>query len=608
MNNPLGQDSPGAGAVPRPGLAALDPASGVPLNWNPGRNPRGGGAAALLATPTGLWVGSDTDYFGDHQYLRPKIGFFPLAGAAAMPSTATPELPGDVFIGAPASAPSTLIRRNYQGGSAGTDHLTSSSIDWTQLRGAVVIGGTLYYGRSNGNFYRRTFDGSAFGAEQQLDPYHDPAWSGVQTGSGQTYQGTTPSFYAEIPTLTSLFFQKGRLYYTRAADTHLYSRAFSPESGIVGEDKLIAPSTTLPAISGAFISGGYLYFATSDGKLHRRTFSGGTVSGADVVVSGDNDHASWRSQVLFIGVNRLSRLSGADRYDAAAAISAASFSPDVPVAYVATGVTFPDALAGAAVAGRQGGPVLLVPGTTIPASVAAELVRLRPQRIVILGGTGSVSSTVESALHFYSGSVTRIGGADRYAVAVSLSAAAYPSPAAVPVAFVATGNTFPDALSGAPLAAVKGGPMLLVPGNTLPATVAAELDRLHPQRIVILGGPGSVSPAVEAALDAHTTGSVTRYSGSDRYAVAAAVSADNFPPGTGTAYVATGQNFPDALAGAAAAGQANSPVLTVAGTVIPDVVGTELTRLHPQRIVILGGPGSVSPAVESQLWAQYLQT
>ncbi len=69
LNNSAGFDYAGAGAVPRPGLGALDPASGVPTSWNPGRNPRGSGAASLLATSTGLWVGSDTQLHRQPQVL-----------------------------------------------------------------------------------------------------------------------------------------------------------------------------------------------------------------------------------------------------------------------------------------------------------------------------------------------------------------------------------------------------------------------------------------------------------------------------------------------------------------------------------------------------------
>ncbi len=74
-----------------------------------------------------------------------------------------------------------------------------------------------------------------------------------------------------------------------------------------------------------------------------------------------------------IGGPEMQRLSGADRYATAAAVSAASFSPGVPVAYVATGANFPDALAAGAAAAERGGPVLLVTGSAIPASTAAEL-------------------------------------------------------------------------------------------------------------------------------------------------------------------------------------------------------------------------------------------
>ncbi|HET9518807.1 MAG TPA: cell wall-binding repeat-containing protein, partial [Actinoplanes sp.] len=95
------------------------------------------------------------------------------------------------------------------------------------------------------------------------------------------------------------------------------------------------------------------------------------------------------------------RHAGADRYATAAAISAANYAPGVAVAYVATGANFPDALAGAAVAGNLGGPLLLVTRDTIPAATAAELARLAPKRIVILGSTGVVSANVGLALGTY---------------------------------------------------------------------------------------------------------------------------------------------------------------------------------------------------------------
>ena len=87
------------------------------------------------------------------------------------------------------------------------------------------------------------------------------------------------------------------------------------------------------------------------------------------------------------------RLAGADRYATAAAISQATFSPGVPVAYVATASSFPDALAGGAAAAGKG-PILLVSPAGIPAATAGELARLKPGRIVVLGGSGAVSDSV----------------------------------------------------------------------------------------------------------------------------------------------------------------------------------------------------------------------
>lgn len=119
LNNANGVDYPASGAVPRPGLAALDPLNGVPTSWNPGRNPRGIGAEALLATADGLYVGSDTDWFGNFQYKRAKIGFFPLAGAPPAISQDTGSLPANVYAAgrdAPLAAGDPIYRVNAGGG------------------------------------------------------------------------------------------------------------------------------------------------------------------------------------------------------------------------------------------------------------------------------------------------------------------------------------------------------------------------------------------------------------------------------------------------------------------------------------------------------------
>ena len=298
----------------------------------------------------------------------------------------------------------------------------------------------------------------------------------------------------------------------------------------------------------------------------------------------------------------VTRLFGGDLYATTAAISAASFGPGAPVAYVATGIDFPDALAGAALAGSWDGPILLVQLDAIPPATAVELVRLRPQRIVVLGGAGVVSDVVMSGLAPYtSGTVTRLAGRDRYATAATMSAANFAP--GVPVAYVATGLNFPDALTGAAVAGSENGPILLVLATGIPAATAAELDRLRPARIVVLGGTGVISDEVATSLASYTSGTVTRLAGRDRYATAAAISASKFAPGIPVVYIATGLDFPDALAGAAVAGSRDAPILLVAANAIPSATAAELTRLHPARVVLLGATSSVSEAVRIQLLA-----
>ena len=298
----------------------------------------------------------------------------------------------------------------------------------------------------------------------------------------------------------------------------------------------------------------------------------------------------------------IERIGGADRYATSALVSSKKFLPGVDVAYVASGETFPDALSASAAAGAKGGPVLLVAKNAVPTDVAAELTRLKPKSIVLLGGTNAVSADVETALHSYAPAVTRIGGADRYAVSAGVSAATFPvvSLPGVPIAYVASGEVFPDALSGSPAAGLKGGPVLLVGKDAVPAAIAAELRRLAPTKIVVLGGVNAVSPAVETALNAIAP--TTRIAGDDRFATSTAVSRDAFPSTvTTTVYVASGETFPDALSGAAAAIKNHAPVLLVTKDTLPAVTAVELDRLHPTRIVVLGGTNAISDATYADL-------
>jgi glucose/arabinose dehydrogenase/putative cell wall-binding protein len=397
--------------------------------------------------------------------------------------------------------------------------------------------------------------------------YLDPAWA-----SGSPTIATSGLVFADgIPWAD----WHGQLFVSQLKESDL--RRFSVSNG------------------GATLAQAGVHFNGSWGRL--RAATRGPAGQLYLTTSNGSNDRVIRVSVTTPVVNRF---GGADRYATAAAISAGTSTPGVPVAYVATGVDFPDALTGGAAAAHENGPLLLVTRTTIPASTAAELDRLNPGRIVVLGGTGAVSAAVEGALDAYtSGAVERRSGIDRYETAAEVSEQAFDP--GVPAAFIATGAAFADALAGVPAAAHLDAPLLITRNTVLPAATATELGRLKPARIYVLGGPAAVSNGVLAALDAYTTGPVTRLSGADRYATAAAVA--TLWTRSNAVYAATGTAFPDGLAGGAAAGRLDVPLLLVRPGVVPTETGQAIIRLHPTRVTVLGGTAAVGNAAVNHLRA-----
>jgi hypothetical protein len=276
------------------------------------------GAEALLATSTGLYVGMDTEYIGDRKYLRPRLAYFPLAGGTTLPPETLGALPGTVYLAGratpvPGSVPpqgvDDVLTRYVDGADISPDAVAGrGELAWSTARGAFMAGGTtLYYGYPDGTggyaLYRRTLDATGFGVPTLLDPYDDPAWSNVQTGSGQTYRGSRPSFYDQLPTVGGMFYDDGRLYYTRTGSPALYSRPFSLDSGIVGAAETTVTGSGFADVSGMFRSGGDLYVARGTaGDLARLRFAGGIPAGPVTVVSGPGvDGRSWSTRALFLG-------------------------------------------------------------------------------------------------------------------------------------------------------------------------------------------------------------------------------------------------------------------------------------------------------------------
>ncbi|GAA1768545.1 cell wall-binding repeat-containing protein [Agromyces humatus] len=193
----------------------------------------------------------------------------------------------------------------------------------------------------------------------------------------------------------------------------------------------------------------------------------------------------------------------------------------------------------------------------------------------------------------------RLFGPTRYETAIATSVKAFPSPAAVPVVYLASGEGFADALSAAPAAAKGGGPLLLTPRSGPTAAILAEMRRLNPAKIVIVGGTGAVASSADATLRAIAP--VQRIGGTDRYDTSRKLVNAAFPAPTQAVYVASGANYPDALAAGAAAGSIDSPVVLTRGAALDEVTRQLVQRLAPQRIRVAGGAAIVSNTVLAQL-------
>ena len=186
-----------------------------------------------------------------------------------------------------------------------------------------------------------------------------------------------------------------------------------------------------------------------------------------------------------------------------------------------------------------------------------------------------------------------MAGADRYQTAATL-AAGFATGSRV---YIATGVNFPDALAATAAAAAQHAAILLTDPLTLPPATAQALATLAPSSITIVGATGAVSANVAGQLAAYSS-SVTRISGADRYATAAAIAASAFPAAKAI-YIAAGGGFADALTGGPAAGASGQPLLLAAPTCLPDPTAAEVSTLAPTSVTLLGGTAALGTGVET---------
>lgn len=352
---------------------------------------------------------------------------------------------------------------------------------------------------------------------------------------------------------------------------------------------------TVPASGGSLTD----LLASVDPSLHRLSWSGdarwvltGRTDLLFVVAadgSGESDDlpaegrdAAWQS-------TRVVRLSGPDRIATSIEISSATWGEgEAQGAVVATSQNYPDALAGTPLAVAAHGPLLLTARDELDDRVAAELQRAVRQAgtVYVLGGRAALADTVEHELRALGFSSVRVSGPSRYDTAVRI-AQALPPPQRL---LLATGNDFPAALIAGVAAASVAGAILLTDGASMPPATQQYLDS-HPEADVTAIGADAASAAPGAAAIAAP----------DRYALSVAV-AQEFFEDPELFSLASGINYPDALAGGASSAIYGAPLLLTDPGALPAPVAEYLEQTPTlQHGAAFGGTAAIREPVIRQV-------
>ena len=297
---------------------------------------------------------------------------------------------------------------------------------------------------------------------------------------------------------------------------------------------------------------------------------------------------------------KVSRIAGSDRFTTAVKVSKEGWPQGSHSVLLARSDDYADALAGVPLAYRLNAPILLTHSGSLSVATGEEIRRLGAERVIILGGDAAISPGVAEELENMDLIVERIDGDNRYATAAKIAERLKEEGSQFNTAFIAVGTNFADALAASSYAAVRGQPILLTPQNQLSSVTEKTLQQLGIINTIVCGGEGAISKEAFAALQNKNYHPI-RIFGNDRYETAKALSDQFLPSGTKNICLATGLNFPDAIAGGVLAAKRDSGVLLVRGNQsIPNPIVQEfLINRGINSVTLFGGPGAISKEMES---------
>ncbi|MFD3156901.1 cell wall-binding repeat-containing protein [Haloimpatiens sp. FM7330] len=286
------------------------------------------------------------------------------------------------------------------------------------------------------------------------------------------------------------------------------------------------------------------------------------------------------------------RLGGINRYETSIEVSVNHWSQSDNVILV-SGRDFPDALSASPLSKKYDAPILLTEKQDIPSNILNEIKRLKAKNVYIIGGTGVVDINVENMLKNIGINVIRIAGKDRYETSIEVAKMI----GNVDNVVIASGQSFPDALSIASIAAAKQIPILLTGKNSLPTDTLRFMNDNNINQGYIVGGTGVVSTDISNKLKGFK-----RLAGKDRFATNLAVITEFINDlDYGNVFIATASDYPDALSGSGGAAKINSPIFLTNG--ITQIKNSNfLEKLKTtENLKVLGSSGVVSKTAVQRL-------
>lgn len=305
------------------------------------------------------------------------------------------------------------------------------------------------------------------------------------------------------------------------------------------------------------------------------------------------------------------RIAGQDRIATAVAISETSHPERADVVILARADAYPDALAGAPLASHLGAPLLLTGRDAIAPNVRVAIERMGANRAILLGGTGALSNAVADQAEDLGLAVERISGPERFATAAAVAERVVDGEG-VSTAYLALGGAadpsqgWPDAVAVSGLAAAERRPVLLTAGDHLSDATAGVIQQMGFERVVLVGGVASL--AEQVAEDVEALGVVVeRVAGGSRFETSVEIASRQLAGSAGSpdVWLASGRDFPDALAAGAGAAAAGGVLLLTDGLQVTtdDVTGAWIASSRQQLTggVVVGGPVAISDGVAAQV-------